>query len=258
MSSCKILIPFLVLVTSLPGCVSHWHGREMRSDILALRGQMDQLVDAHRSQKKQLNETIKAFESRLNAIDKNVDRSIGNLRTTSANSGSTLDELRKMIQDFRGELAEIKFKNVQNTQDLDGLKPPKSAPLPQGRRALFNFGAKHFEGGDCSNAIRAFEMFSQRFKTDANTDNALAMVGDCHIQQGHYRDALRTLKVILDDYPKGEKVDDALFLMHQSLVGLGKCKKAKAFLETLVSDHPKSNRIKPAKSALKALNKSCR
>lgn len=229
----------------------------MRSDILALRGQMDQLVDAHRTQEKRINETIKSFESRLNSIDKNVDRSIGNLRTTSANSGSTLDELRQMIQDFRGELAEIKFKNVQHNQDLDGLKPPKSTPLPQGRRDLFNFGAKYFESGDCSNAIRAFESFSQRFKTDANTDNALAMVGDCQIQQGHYRDALRTLKVILDAHSKGEKVDDALFLMHQSFVGLGKCKKAKLFLETLVSDHPKSNRLKAAKSALKALKKTC-
>lgn len=255
--SFKLLITLLVLSTVMPGCVSHWRGREMRSDILALRGQMDQLVEAHRAQKNQLSQTVKSFEKRLDAFDKHLDKSIGNLRTTSANSGSTLDELRKTIQDLRGELAEIKFKNIQQTQDVDGLTPPKSAPLPQSRRALFNFGAKHFESGDCSNAIRAFETFSKRFATDANTDNALAMVGDCQIQQGHYRDALRTLKVILDTFSKGEKVDDALFLMHKSFIGLGKCKKAKVFIETLVSDHPKSNRIKAAKAALKSLKKTC-
>ena len=258
MSSFKRLLILILLVTSLPGCVSHWHGREMRSDILALRGQMDHLIEAHRAQKKQLTDTVKTFETRLNAFDKHLDTSIGNLRTTSANSGSTLDELRKTIQDLRGELAEIKFKTVQQGHDVDGLKPPTSAPLPQSRRDLFNFGAKHFESGDCANAIRAFESFSTRFKRDANTDNALAMVGDCQIQQGHYRDALRTLKAILDEYSKGEKVDDALFLMHKSFLGLGKCKKAKIFIETLVSDHPKSNRIKAAKSALKTLKKTCK
>ena len=104
----------------------------------------------------------------------------------------------------------------------------------------------------------AFGAFADRYKKDANTDNALSMMGDCQNQQSHYRDALRTLKRILDDHPKGEKVDDALYLMHRSLVGLGKCKKAKTFLTSLISDHPRSNRLKAAKADLKTLKSTCR
>lgn len=230
----------------------------MRSDILALRGQMDQLVDAHRAQKKDLAQTLKSFEERLERLDKHIEKSLGNLRTTNANSGSTLDELRQTIQDLRGELAEIKHKASQHSNEVNTIVPPKVAPLPQGRKALFNFGATHFESGECSTAIRAFGAFADRYKKDANTDNALSMMGDCQNQQSHYRDALRTLKRILDEHPKGEKVDDALYLMHRSLVGLGKCKKAKTFLTSLISDHPRSNRLKAAKADLKTLKATCK
>ena len=249
---------FLLSLFMVSGCVSHWRGKEMRSDILALRGQMDQLVEAHRAQKKDLAQTLKSFENRLDRLDKHVEKSIGNLRTTNANSGSTLDELRQTIQDLRGELAEIKHKTAQHAKEVDAIAPPKLVPLPQGRRALFNFGATHFERGECATAIRAFGAFADQYKKDANTDNALSMMGDCQNQQGHYRDALRTLKRILDDHPKGEKIDDALYLMHRSLVGLGKCKKAKTFLTSLISDHPRSNRLKSAKADLKALKSTCK
>ena len=236
------------------GCVPYWHGKEMRSDILALRGQMDQLVDDHRNQKKEIQETVARVDKRLADLDKHLE----SLRTNSANSGSNLDEMRQTVQDLQGQLAELKFKLGKQDRSIDGMSPPKMEALPVGRKALFNYGARNFESGDCVNSIRAFTAFSERFPKDSNTDNALSYVGDCQNQQGQYRDALRTLKQIIDNFPIGEKVDDALFLMHQSLVGLGKCKKAKVFLKTMISDHPKSNRMKAAKAALKSFDKTCR
>ena len=241
----------------LTGCVTHWHGKEMRSDILALRGQMDQLVDDHRKQKQDLREIVTKLENRLQALNKHLESSLGALRTNSANSGSNLDEMRQTVQDLRGQLAELKYKLAQQDRDLNTMSPPFAEPLPKGRKALFNFASKRFEAGDCVDSVRAFAAFSERFPKDSNTDNALSYMGECQNQQGDYRKALRTLKQIIDNFPKGEKVDDALFLMHKSLVGLGKCKKAKVFLENMVENHPKSNRIKAARVALKSLGKNC-
>ena len=258
-----MITPRMTLVTVLcallsQGCVTHWQGKEMRSDILALRGQVEHLVEDHRAQKAALSKKLSALEKRLERLDRHLDKSIGNLRTTSANSGSTIDEMRQIVQDLRGELAEVKFKIERKQQQIDAIAPPNAEPLPSGRRALFTYGAKHFEKGDCAKSIRAFVAFADQFKTDSNNDNALAMVGECLNQQGEYREALRTLKVIIEKHPKGEKVDDALYLMHESLVALGKCSKAKMFLKQVLTQFPKSNRLKSTKKALKNLGKRCR
>lgn len=254
MSTIQRICVVLTCMLLSTGCVTYWHGKEMRADILALRGQMDHLIEDHRKQKKDLETTTLRLQKRLAALDKHLE----SLRTNSANSGSNLDEMRQTVQDLHGQLAELKFKLGKQDRDISDMTPPKMEPLPTGRRALFNFGVKKFESDDCATSSRAFTAFADRFPKDSNTDNALSFIGDCQNRRGQYRDALRTLKQILDKFPKGEKVDDALFLMHKSLVGLGKCKKAKVFLKTVVTDHPKSNRIKSAKAALKNFDKTCR
>ena len=138
----------LLLLVPLSGCVTHWHGKEMRSDILALRGQMDQLVDDHRKQKQELQGIVNKLENRLQALNKNLESSLGALRTNSANSGSNLDEMRQTVQDLRGQLAELKYKLAQQDRDLTSMSPPTSEPLPKDRKALFNFASKRFEAGD--------------------------------------------------------------------------------------------------------------
>ena len=99
----------------------------MRSDILALRGQVEHLVEDHRAQKAALSKKLSALEKSLERLDRHLDKSIGNLRTTSANSGSTIDEMRQIVQDLRG--LEVKFKIERKQQQIDAIAPPNAEPL---------------------------------------------------------------------------------------------------------------------------------
>ena len=247
----------LLCLSVVSGCVPYWQGKEMRSDMLALQGQMEILVDDHRKQKQDLAKELRVLQKRLEVLDGELAASIGRLRVTDANSGSSLDNVRQSMLDLKGQLAEIKFKLEQREREINETKPPTMEPLPKSRKALFNYGTKKFEADDCVNSIRAFDAFSKRFPKDSYTDNALSYIGECQNQQGEYRAALRTLRRIHDEFPKGEKVDDAIFLMHESFLGLGKCRKAKIFLENMLENHPKSNRFRAAEKALKSLEKRC-
>lgn len=244
-------------IAVLNGCVPYWQGKETEAEILALRGQVDHLVEAHRKQKSEFEEKVAEFSIRLDTMSKRLSDSVVSLRTNSANSGSHIDEMRALVQQLQGELAELRHRLPETglvSSSLDGNR----SPLPEDKRALFNFGARAFETANCVDAIRAFDRFATRFPKDPNTDNALTLMGECLNEQGQYREAVRTLSRIFSDFPNGEKVDDALYVMHVSLKESGRCKKAKECLQTLLENHPRSNRKTDAKKALKTLKKQCR
>ena len=94
------------------------------------------------------------------------------------------------------------------------------------KRALFNFGARAFETGNCVDAIRAFDGLSPGFP-GSNTDNALTLMGECLNQQGQFRGCSRAQSYFYG-LSNGEKVDDALYVMHESLKASGRCAKAKS------------------------------
>lgn len=244
-------------IAVLNGCVPYWQGKETEAEVLALRGQVDHLVEAHRKQKSDFEGKIAEFSVRLDTMSKRLSDSVVSLRTNSANSGSHIDEMRALVQQLQGEIAELRHRLPGNGLVPSSVEGNRS-PLPEDKRALFNFGARAFETGNCVDAIRAFDGFVTRFPKDPNTDNALTLMGECLNQQGQFREAVRALSRIFTDFPNGEKVDDALYVMHESLKASGRCAKAKECLQTLLENHPRSNRKAAAKKALKTLKKQCK
>ena len=118
--------------------------KETEAEILALRGQVDHLVEAHRKQKSEFEEKVAEFSIRLDTMSKRLSDSVVSLRTNSANSGSHIDEMRALVQQLQGELAELRHRLPETglvSSSLDGNR----SPLPEDKRALFNFGARAFE-----------------------------------------------------------------------------------------------------------------
>ena len=54
-------------VAVLNGCVPYWQGKETEAEVLALRGQVDHLVEAHRKQKSD-------FEEKIAELVREIDR----------------------------------------------------------------------------------------------------------------------------------------------------------------------------------------
>ena len=146
-------------IAVLNGCVPYWQGKETEAEILALRAsQVDHLVEAHRKQKSEFEEKVADFSIRLDTMSKRLSDSVVSLRTNSANSGSHIDEMRALVQQLQGELAELRHRLPETGLGSSSLGDTRS-PLPEDKRALFNFGARAFETANCVDAIRASRSF---------------------------------------------------------------------------------------------------
>ena len=256
-----LLTKLVVLIMMATGCVPYWHGKEMRADIAAAQGQLEQLTEDQRTQKNALQTSSETLSKRLDSLSEKLSNDIKKLQLNSADGGSAMDDLRREMSLLRGEIATFKHKQKQE-QQADGLPQfdavPGAPKLPKKASELYRYGYERKMANDCGNAIRAFVKLARSFPKHNRADNSLALTAECQYLKKDYTASLRTLKIIVDKYPKGDKADDALVLMHDNFMALGQCKQALVFLEAMVSDHPSSNRIKEARRKLRKTKRACK
>lgn len=246
--------------TALSGCVTYWRGQEMDSEIKAMQGQIEQMVEDHRTTREQNNKTLATLEARVTALEGEIENSLERLRSNSADSGLELQRPRDELASLRGEIETVRHKAAATPEDgLPTLNPPVGAPaLPDNPADLYRYGYERKQGNDCAEAIRAFVKLARSYPDYGRSDNGLALAAECQYAQQDYPGSLRTLKMITDKYPQGDKVDDALVLMHDNFVALGQCQQAVLFLESMINDHPTSNRIDEARRKLRETKRACR
>ena len=257
----RLTVLSLAVITFALGCVPYWHGKEIRADIAAAQGQLEQLTEDQRKQRKALKATTDTLTKRIEGLEAKLSTDIKKLQLNSADGGSAMDELRREMAMLRGEMATFKHKQKQE-QKADGLPQfdaVAGAPaLPKKAAELYRYGYERKMANDCGNAIRAFVKLARTFPKHNRADNSLALTAECQYLKKDYTASLRTLKIIVDKYPKGDKADDALVLMHDNFMALGQCKQALVFLEAMVADHPSSNRIKEARRKLRKTRRACK
>lgn len=249
-----------VLVLGLTGCVPYWTGTEMKTEITALTGQVDQVVDDQRKIRETNQKTFADLEARVAKLEAELTGSLEALRSNSAEGGLALQQLREELAMLKGDIEKAKHEAASKPDDgLPTLTPPTgAAPLPANPADLYRYGYERKQANDCPEAIRAFVTLARSFPDYGRSDNGLALAAECQYVQQDYPGSLRTLKTITDKYPKGDKVDDALVLMHDNFVALGQCKQALLFLESMINDHPTSNRIDEARTKLRETKRNCR
>ncbi len=253
------LLFFSLLLLCLNGCVSYWKGQEMKADIKALEGRLEQVAEAQHQRKKQLSTDLQGIIQRFITLETKVNEAISALRSNSADSGVLIEQLRQEIAGLQGKLEEASQAKAQNESGIPELPlPPGAPPLPESADDLYRFGWESKKTGDCREAIRAFSTYARKFPKKGRADNSLYLLAECLYIELDHAGSIRSLQLIMKKYPQGDKVDDALLLMHDNFIALGRCKDALPFLETLLADYPQSNRIRAARRKLKSSKKSCR
>jgi TolA-binding protein len=254
------LLIALALTPTLSGCVSYWKGQDMEAETKAMQGQIEQMVEDHRTTRDQHGKTLAALDARVVTLEGELKGSLERLRSNSADSGLELQRLREELATLKGELETFRHKAASQPEDgLPNLSPPTGAPvLPDNPADLYRYGYERKQANDCPESIRAFVKLARDFADYGRADNGLALAAECQYAQQDYPGSLRTLKLITDKYPQGDKVDDALVLMHDNFTALGQCKQAVLFLESMINDHPTSNRIDEARRKLQETKRGCR
>jgi TolA-binding protein len=242
------------------GCVSHWRGQEIESDLRANQTQIDQINDSNRRAREKTSRDLAALDARFGDLERTLKGAVERLQTGSADNMLIIEKLRGELNAAQGKLAEVQHKlaTEEATTQVGVVADPTAPPLPSDPVALYRYGWEKRQGSDCTEANRAFSAYVQKFPTNAKADNALFLIAECLYQGKANSQSIRTLRTIMQKYPKGDKVDDALELMHDNFVAMGKCKDALPFLETLVADYPKSPRIREARRKLKKTRRTCK
>ncbi|MFN3198575.1 MAG: outer membrane protein assembly factor BamD [Bradymonadia bacterium] len=254
----------LLIVTMLPmvGCVSHWRGEKIETDLAALQGQVEALTETSRDGRKSLNDELASAVKRIEGLESKLTAAIEGLRTGSANRGVEVDQLREQLQQLNGQLAEIQQKMANNTSALPAIPSNGGQqggnPLPDGEADLYRYGYERKRDNDCDEAIRAFSKYAQSYPQAAQADNAIYLMAECLSQRADYTSSLKALRTIMEKYPKGDKVDDALILTHDNFVALDRCKDGIPFLERLLAEMPNSNRVREGSKKLKNTKRTCR
>jgi TolA-binding protein len=253
----RFCIVTLVLVTS--GCVSHWRGQEMEADLVALQGQLEQVTESNRNEREKAAAGMGELKGAIAEVESRFEDAIDRIRTTIADRGLELDQIRQKIAELQGKADELKGKLEEQASGGINVPQPAGAPaLPDTAGDLYRYGWEQKGADNCVEAIRAFSVFVQKYKRNSRADNSLYLMAECQYRMKNYTASVRSLQLVLQDYPKGDKVDDSLVLMHDNFVGLGRCKDAMPFLETLLADYPRSNRGKSARKKLARTRKKCR
>ena len=97
----------------------------MRSNIVALQAQVEQLTDEQAKQRNRLKSGLSGLETRLNALEKKLLTALDRLQTNTADSGVNISELQREIAMLRGDLETFKHK-------LSKKKPTSGLPIASG------------------------------------------------------------------------------------------------------------------------------
>ncbi len=245
----------------LPGCVSHWRGKDMEADIVALQGQFESMREDQRVARKKLEEQLQGLVQKLVGLETNIKDAIERLRTGSADHALEQDKFRDEIAQLKGQLEETK-RNLEQQKGVSGMpavpETPGAPALPEDEAELYRYGYERKQANDCAEAIRAFSTFATRFPANDRADNGLFLLAECQHSRGEYTESIRALQLISQKYGTGDKVDDALLLMHDNFVALNRCKDAMPFLDTLIADYPRSTLIKIARKRQAQTKKTCK
>lgn len=257
----NLLISTAALALST-GCVSHWRGEKIETDLVALQGQVEQLQESSQQGRQALTDELKSAIGRIEELEKKLTQAVDGLRTGSANRGVEVDQLKEQIQQLNGQLAELhqKLQANANSNALPAIPSGDQSgkPLPDGEPELYRYGYERKRDDDCEEAVRAFSEYARKYPKATQADNAIYLMAECLSQRGDYTTSLKSLRTIMEKYPDGDKVDDALILTHDNFVALGRCKDGIPFLERLLAEMPNSNRAREGSKKLKATKRKCK
>jgi len=95
----------------------------------------------------------------------------------------------------------------------------------------------------------------ERYKTDAQADNAQYWIGASYLVENRPATALAELRKVIESFRGGDAVDEALLDMAEAFYRLKACSDARTTLDTLIKTQPTSPLVEKAKNKLKDLKK---
>ncbi|MFT3927337.1 MAG: hypothetical protein QM778_32685 [Myxococcales bacterium] len=256
------------LITTLSGCflwTSSGEGDQLRRDLDAEQARVQKLEAAQNAQLEQLKQAEAKAQQSIDQLEGVIERATTVVQRNSADVTVQVSDLSTKLAVAEGRIAELQFsvEELKKTQteskaagaSAGGEATPAADAIPSDKNEHYAAAYRAYSDRDFAKARSLFRAYIDRYKTDAQSDNAQYWIGASYLIENRPATALGELRKVIENFRGGDAVDEALLDMAEAFFRLKACSDAKTTLDTLIKTQTSSPLVEKAKEKLKAIKK---
>ncbi len=260
------------LLGSLGGCfiwTSSGEGDQLRTDVDAHTARIREIEKAQNDQLEQLRAAETKAQKSIDDLEVVIDRATTVVQRNSADVTVQVSELQTKLAVVEGRMAELQFaiEELKKSAGSHGASAaaggtpaggeatPSDQQVPADKTEHYAAAYRAYSDRDFAKARNLFRAYTERYKTDAQADNAQYWIGASYLVENRPATALAELRKVIESFRGGDAVDEALLDMAEAFYRLKACSDARTTLDTLIKTQPNSPLAEKAKQKLKDMRK---
>jgi TolA-binding protein len=265
-------LSMLGLCTGLSGCflwTSSGEGDELRTDMdahgdrlasleAAQNAQLEQLKTAEAQAQQSIGELEQVIERATTVVQRNsadVTVQVGDLQSKIAVMEGRLAELQFAIEDLKKQQTAVVGSGTGSTASSGGEAVPADQ-IPADKTDHYAAAYRAYTDRDFPKSRALFRTYIERYKTDAQSDNAQYWIGASYLVENRPATAMAELRKVIENFRGGDAVDESLLDMAEAFYRLKSCSDARNTLDTLIKTQPNSPLADKAKQKLRDIKKA--
>ncbi len=266
----------LGLSLGLGGCflwTSSGEGDELRTDVDAHAARISSLEKAQNDQLEQLKAAETKAQKSIDELEGVIDRATTVVQRNSADVTVQVSDLQSKLAVMEGRLAEMQYaiEELKKTQTAapatgggstgstsSGGEAVSADQVPADKTDHYAAAYRAYTDRDYPKARALFRSYIEKYKSDAQADNAQYWIGASYLVENRPATAMAELRKVIENFRGGDAVDEALLDMAEAFYRLKSCSDARNTLETLIKTQPNSSLVDKAKQKQREIKKAPR
>jgi tol-pal system protein YbgF len=247
----------LSLCFAIPAQAGILEDDDARAQIKQLETRVLKLELKREDAVKEQTQSLLDLQGQIEALNTEIRK----LRGQNEEIAHSLQEAEKRQKDFYVDLdTRLRhFESAEETAKEAAAKTPVApAPVPVDpsdpvyEDRAFEAAYGLFKAGSHASAVKAFQMFLQKYPDSVHVPNVNYWLGNAQFALKDYQGALHTYQGLLKEFPDTPKTAEVLLTIANCQLGLNQPAMAHKTLKQLIAKHPASEAAAKAKKLLAA------
>jgi TolA-binding protein len=275
LTSCIRLLCSLWLIGSSSGCfiwTTSGEGDQLRQDVDKHAARIRQIEKAQNDQLEQLRQAESKAQKSIDELEGVIERATSVVQRNSADVTVQVSELQTKLAVVEGRMAELQFAieelkkghaggstasaaAASSSSSGGGEATAAETKAPADKTEHYAAAYRAYSDRDFNKARNLFRSYIERYKSDAQADNAQYWIGASYLVENRPATALAELRKVIENFRGGDAIDEALLDMAEAFYRLKACSDARTTLDTLIKTQANSPLVEKAKQKLKDMRK---
>ena len=246
------LLGIAAVILALAGCASRGSLAELRGQVVALGGQLEELQKVQETSARELAKTVadlKGLDTQaatLAQAEKGTAEKMERVETRLTEANQALQGIRASLDGVSQELVRRATAPSPPNKPSAEERRPRSGPAEQ----LYAAAVSSFRAREDGQAVLEFTDFIARYPQHALVANAQFWIGEAYYRQYDYPQALSEYQKVVELDGKGSKAADALLKIGLCYRALNQPDRARDAWQQLVQMFPDSDGARQARSLI--------